>query len=466
LPDEKTTQPAGDTLVLASLEAKPASRAKGARRRDFTPLAVHGERRGRQAAFSSFAGVAQRLLQIAGTLVVMPMVLHAVGSEGFGVWAAAASFFWMTVVVDFGVGQALLTTVAQNVARGDIAEIRRQIGAALLVSLVLSLVGSILAAAIIPRIASPGVADAYLIAAVLLSINIPLSLTANVWTGLQRFHMTSAWETFQTIVTVCGLFVLTRFSTDARYYVAVTAGGLLVANVASTISLYSRHPELLPSLQLPSASRCLALMQRGAPFFILSVAATLAINLDSVIALSRLGADAASRMAVAQRACLTALGLLWVVTQPLWPAVTDAATRGDHAWVRKGILGGAIVVTLCALSGGAILILFGQPLLDLWMGGGMKLGQDVPWAMAAWVAMLSLGRIVDVLLNGLGAVWFQARVAIIYSALAFLLKFLLAPHFGVAGILASTVIAYGLTYAPAYIWWLTRWLRDANPRAA
>ena len=251
--------------VLASLEAKPASRAKGARRRDPSPLAVRGERRGRQAAFSSFAGVAQRLLQIAGTLIVMPMVLHAVGSEGFGVWAAAASFFWMTVVVDFGVGQALLTSVAQNVARGDIAEIRRQIGAALLASLVLGLTGTILAITIIPKIASPGVADAYLIAAVLLSINIPLSLTANVWTGLQRFHMTSAWETFQTIVTVCGLFALTRFSTDARYYVAVTAGGLLVANVASTINLYSRYPELLPSLRRPSASRCLALMQRATP---------------------------------------------------------------------------------------------------------------------------------------------------------------------------------------------------------
>jgi len=141
-------------LVLASLEAKPASRAKGARRRDFTPLAVHGERRGRQAAFSSFAGVAQRLLQIAGTLVVMPMVLHAVGSEGFGVWAAA-SFFWMTVVVDFGVGQARLITVAQNVARGDIAEIRRQIGAALLVSLVLAFVRTLLAITIIPRVTSP-----------------------------------------------------------------------------------------------------------------------------------------------------------------------------------------------------------------------------------------------------------------------------------------------------------------------
>ncbi len=453
-------------MVLPSLEANPASRAKSARRHGSGPLAVSGERRGRQAAFSSVAGVAQRLLQIAGTLIVMPMVLHAVGSEGFGVWAAAASFFWMTVVVDFGVGQALLTVVAQNVARGDIIEVRRQIGAALVVSLVLSLAGTILAVTIIPRVASPQVADAYLIAAVLLSINIPLSLTGNVWTGLQRFHMTSAWESFQTVVTVCGLFVLTRFSTDTRYYVAVTAGGLLIANVASTINLYSRYPELLPSLRLPSASRCLALMQRGAPFFILSVAATLAVNLDSVIALSRLGPDAASRMAVAQRACLTALGLLFVVTQPLWPAFTDAATRGDYVWVRRGLLRGAVVVTLCTVSGGAILILFGQPLLDLWMGGGMKLGQDVLWAMSAWIAVLSLGRIVDVLLNGLGAVWFQARVAIAYSALAFLLKFQLAPHFGVAGILAATAVAYGLTYAPAYIWWLTRWLRDANPRAA
>src|ERR1035441_355889 len=81
--NEKTARPGDGMEVLASLEAKPASRAKGAKRRGSGPLAVRGERRGRQAAFSSFAGVAQRLLQIAGTLIVMPMVLHAVGSEGF-----------------------------------------------------------------------------------------------------------------------------------------------------------------------------------------------------------------------------------------------------------------------------------------------------------------------------------------------------------------------------------------------
>ena len=66
-----------------------------------------------------------------------------------------ASFEISGEVVDFGVDQALLTNVAQNVARGDIAEIRRQIGATLLVSLVLAFVRTLLAITIIPRVTSP-----------------------------------------------------------------------------------------------------------------------------------------------------------------------------------------------------------------------------------------------------------------------------------------------------------------------
>ena len=85
-----------------------------------TRLAATADRRGGRAALASAAGVAQRLAQVAGTLVTMPMTLHALGSDGFGVWGAAAAFLWMSIVVDFGVGQALVTSVAQNLARGDI----------------------------------------------------------------------------------------------------------------------------------------------------------------------------------------------------------------------------------------------------------------------------------------------------------------------------------------------------------
>jgi O-antigen/teichoic acid export membrane protein len=400
---------------------------------------------------------------MAGTLVVMPLVLHAIGTQGFGVWAAAASFLWMTVVVDFGVGQVLLTNVAQNMARGDVEEVRRQIAAAVKLCVLLGAAGTVFAFAVIPAIASPEVADAYLIAAACVALNIPLNLAGSIWSGLQRFHVTSLWEAFQTIVTVGGLFALTRFTTDTRCYVAVTAGALLAANICSMVNLFGRFPELRPCFKSPSGDRLRALLQRGAPFLVLSLSAALAVNLDSVIALALLGPDDASRMAVALRACLTAHGLLWVVTQPLWPAFTDAAARGDYAWVRRHILAGAIVVGACAVGGSALLLAFGQPLLELWMGGGMKISQSVLLAMSAWILMLSMGRIGDVVLSALGAVWFQARAAVAYGALAFVLKFCLGPSLGVAGILFATALAYGFTYAPAYLWWVTRWVRAARP---
>nr|WP_281414083.1 lipopolysaccharide biosynthesis protein [Rhodoblastus sphagnicola] len=429
-------------------------------------LAAPEEKRGRRAVTSSVVGVGQRLLQIASVLFIMPLVLHMLGRDGFGVWSAAVSLSWMAVTVDFGVGQALLTSVARNRARGDLAEIRREIGAAVALACALCAIGVVLALTIIPAVAARETADAYLISALCLAANIPFSLSGNIWTGLQRFNMALIWEAFQTIITVCGLFALTRESADVRWYVAITAGGLLVANACSTVHLFVRHPELLPNWGAGAAACFVRLLRSGAPFFLLGLAAMLSINLDSVITLSALGSDAASRMAVAQRACLTAYGLLWVVTQPLWPAFTDATTRGDHSWVRRHIFTALGIVGLCAISGCAVLVLFGQRLVAIWMNGELEIDRAILLAASAWIIALSMGRVVDVLLNGVGAVWFQARMALALGVVAFALKFALAPVLGVAGIVGATPLAYALIVAPAYVVWLRRWLRQGVSTAA
>ena len=104
--------------------------------------------------------------------------------------------------------------------------------------------------------------------------------------------------------------------------------------------------------------------------------------------------------------------------------------------------------------------------MRLWMGSELTLSQGLLWAMAAWIVIPALGRIPDVLLNSQGEVWFQVRIALVYSALAFALKLTLAKPLGVAGILVSTGIAYGLTLLPAYVWWTIRWLRNCQSAAA
>jgi O-antigen/teichoic acid export membrane protein len=197
---------------------------------------------------------------------------------------------------------------------------------------------------------------------------------------------------------------------------------------------------------------------------LLGLTTMLAVHSDNILALSLLGPEAAGQMAVAQRACMTALGLLWVLTQPLWPAFTDAAVRGDDRWLRTHIVRAAVLVTACAVGGAALLVAFGQQLMELWLGGGLAVDQGVFWAMAAWIVVPALGRIPDVLLNALGVVWFQVGVALVYAAFAFVLKLTLAPRLGIAGILLATGISYGCTHLPAYLWWVWRWMRGRTRR--
>ncbi len=412
---------------------------------------------------SSSVGIFQRVLQMGGTLITMPLVLHALGSKGFGIWAAAASLAWMTAMVDFGIGNALLTVVARTAATDEYDETRRQVAGALCISILLGVIEVLFAIVAIPLIAPPAAIGAYRIAAIFLALNIPASLSAPIWSGLQRLYMVWAWEAAQTVLTLGGLFALTRFTTHPLAYVAVTAGGLLAANCGSLCHLFLTHPEVRPSWLL-SVSRRLTreLLKKGAPYLVLGLSLTLAVYSDNMIALSMLGADEAARMAVAQRACMTAMSILLVLTQPLWPAFTDAIARGDYAWLRHHVLSASVVVTACAVAGSAVLVAAGRPLLSLWLGGGLTISQGVLWAMAAWIVVPALGRIPDVLLNALGVVWFQVGVALIYSILAFVLKINLAPSLGVAGILVSTGIAYGLTHLPAYVWWVARWMRKCR----
>jgi O-antigen/teichoic acid export membrane protein len=415
--------------------------------------------RNRPVIVSLTVGLLQRLVQFLSALVIMPLVLHAIGPDRFGIWGAAASLLWMTAALDFGIGNALLTVMAHRRASGEPERARAEATAGFLLASCVALVELAAALAAICMWVPAQERTIYLIAAISLGVNVPASLASGIWSGLQKSYTGSGWETVQTLVSVGGLYLLTRFTDEVRLYVAVTFGGLLLANFGSLVHLFLSHPELRPRRPLPTRRLFVDLLRRGVPYLLLGLSFLLAFQSDNIIALSLLGSEPAARMAVAQRVSMTAFGLLWVVSQPLWPAFTDAAARGDHAWVRAYLVRGMALLTACAVAGSAVLVIFGRPLLDLWLHGGLTLGQDVLWAMAAWITVSSLGHVPALLLNALGVVWFQVAVALIYSGLAFALKLSLAPQLGIAGILLATTISYGLTYLPAYFWWVSRWMR-------
>ena len=429
-------------------------------RLETTGPTVRYSERDRRVALAASVGVAQRVLQMLSALVTLPLVLKALGPGQFGVWGATTSLAWLAAIVDLGIGSGLVTPVARAVALGRTEEARRYLGGVLAAG---SGLAALLLAAGVAVVVGARSQTPYLIAAAGLALNVPLGTSGPIWLALQKGHVSGLWELVQTVLTLAGLVVAARFSHDLALFVAIVYGGLLAANAGSLIQLLVSHPELRPSLGSIPFQALRAAVSNGGMYFLLGVTSGLSFLLDNVLALSLLGPEASARMAVALRVCISASGVLWVISQPLWPAFAEAAARLDRRWIVRRLFSGSALMMAAALGGSALLIAIGRPLFRWWMRADLGIGRDLLWAMAAWLVSYAMTRVAAVLLNALSIIRFQVVVYAAATTVACILKFALAPAFHAAGILAATAITGTLIVAPAMFWRIRRWSREFAP---
>jgi O-antigen/teichoic acid export membrane protein len=428
-----------------------------------TDNAALGQNRNRRVAVSAGVGIFQRLVQVGSTLVLMPLLLRVLGPAQFGVWGAAASLAWLGGLVDIGTGTALVTLVARSGAPERAEQARRHIAGALSIGSLLT--GLMFLTAGVASIVggAQGRMGPYLIAAIGLAVNIPLNAGNNVWMALQKGYVSGFWELVQTLLTTAGLIAAAVLTKDVRVYVAVVYTGLVLANAGSLVHLFVRHPELRPQGLSASWPAIKEVAGQGVLYFILALTGGLSFMLDNVLALGLLGPEASARMTIAMRICITAVGALAVMSQPLWPAFADAAQRADRKWILKTLFQGSALLVGLTLAGSALLLLYGERLLRWWLRTDLGITSGLLWAIAAWVVAQAMFRVSNLLLNGLSILRYQIAIFSTATALAWVLKFALAPRLGVAGILWGTTISLFLIIIPASLWRIGRWAATSGP---
>ena len=136
----------------------------------------------------------------------------------------------------------------------------------------------------------------------------------------------------------------------------------------------------------------------------------------------------------------------------LWPAYTNAFARKDFAWIRRTFRSSFIfsfIVTLVIL---AVLVIFGRDIIRLWAGASAVPSFSVIVWMALWNLMLSNLYMASCLLNATG----HLRGMTIYGSVTAVLNLLLSIWFvqiyGMAGVIAGTVIAFLIAnYIPTFL---------------
>jgi O-antigen/teichoic acid export membrane protein len=422
----------------------------------------HGRRRTRRLASGILTSLVSRGAASVAPLLLIPITLHYLGSELYGLWMAVGALASMALWADLGLGNGLLTKLTPCQSSGDWTLARKYVSTAYatLVPVACILTASLWSlSSLIPWSDIFNVTDPKLygtartVALICLSalfVNIPLSLVQRVQYAYQQVSQNNIWQSVGSVLTVALTWAAVAAKLEPVAVIGAAVSGPIVSNTANSIWVYSRSGRpLRPRLNSIDRSVIVDLFQLGGQFFALSIITLVALNSDNLIIAHSLGLAAVTEYSVPAKLFM-ALGLMvTLVNLPLWPANGDALARGDDSWVRK------TTARMTFLSGTAVLLpavalfFIGHRLLSNWLKADLH---GSPWlflGLGLWWVLLATAAPRFMVQNASGLILPQLIGWALYLVLSVPLKLLGANEFGVAGVAGASALGYALLVWPA-----------------
>ena len=415
-------------------------------------------------------------------LITIPLTLHYLGTERFGLWMTISAIVALAPFADFGIGNGVVNTVAAAHGRDDNAAIRRAIssGFAILTAIAATLALIFLVTYrlidwsrllhVSTPLAHAEAAPAVLAFALCILLNIPLDVVQRTQFGLQEGYRTNLWQMTSSLMSLAGILIVLHLHGGVPALVAAFAGAPVLGVLLNSVTFFGfRRRDLIPSLRQVAAPIVHGIARLGALFFALNVVVAVAYSADNLVIAHFLGASAVAVYSVPQRMFSLIVVLATMLVAPLWPAYGEAVSRGDIPWVRRTLVRTIFgVFTLTALVG-LTLVAFARPILLHWVGPTVHPPLLLMVGMAAWVVLQTTTGTMQAFLNGAGILRFQVITSTIFGIVCLCAKLLFIPRLGLTCIPWITFLTYALlVVAPSaiYVPRLLRRMTAISPVAA
>ena len=419
--------------------------------------ATRAHQRHRRALLASVSSIAARATSMGASLITIPLTLHYLGTERFGLWMTISSIVAMASFADFGIGNGVLNTVAEACGRDDVDGIRRAIssgvtilagiGAALLAAFLL-IYPFIHWANLFRVVSAQGRAEAgpaIFAFALCFALNIPLDIVQRVQMGLQEGYRTNIWQLCASAMSLVGIVACIHLHLGVPALVLSFAGAPVLGALLNSLYFFGiSRRDLLPRWHLASRGMVQRITNLGVLFFLVQLVVAISFSGDNFIIAHMLGAASVPVFSVPQRIFSLITVLTSVLVAPLWPAYGEAIARGDMDWVHRTLTRTLIIVFSMTVAVSFALVLLAPRLLLLWVGPGIHPSLLLMFGLAALTVVQSLSGTMQAFLNGAGAMRFQATIHGVFLFACLGLKLWLVRRYGAAGVPWATVTTYTL----------------------
>lgn len=426
---------------------------------------MNGRLRARRVAHNVGWNFSAQLWLLVLAVVATPYLVGRLGVEAYGLYALVFALIGWFAVLDLGLGVATVKYVSEEHARGDARAVQRIVGTALTLYLsagvlgaaVLALSASVLAREVLrvrPSTVDLAV-DALQLAALGFLVLMPLAAFTALPTALQRLDLVNRRSIgFGSLSLLGTVGVLAAgYGLLEAIGVALAVNGLAAVSFARLSHRLLPQVSLRPSLHGPTARRLLGF---GSLKFLGQMSTQAVYHLDKLLVGALLGVAAVAFYAIPVLVAQRLVALVAGVATAFLPAASDLHARSDAARFDELYVRASKLVALLVFPSAALLALYAEPILQLWVGEEFARRSVWPLRLlAAGYAINALTTMPALAADSIGRPRVTAAFSVGSAALNVALSLALIPPFGLVGA-SFAILLTSLALLPPFLLYVHR----------
>ena len=413
--------------------------------------------------------VLSRLGTMLVALILTPYLVYRLGFEVYGLWAVLGSIVWYFGLLDLGIGTTFVKYIAEYAARGEKQRVQQILVFGLFFYALLALLLVPLAYFAAPLIIgwfelSPSLSVTAVNVLVLVLALFFLSNALGVFTallnGLEQMRTTSLIMLAGLVVYVTGVVTLVQLGYGI--YGVVAAGWLQLAFITLASYIFARRtfgPLFTNPLRLEGET-IRRLFVFGGWMQVNNVSSVINMETDRFLIGGFVNVSSVTYYEVGNKLALLTRSLPSTFLGAVLPAVSALQAAGEVGKINEAYIRISRSLALANLSLSGFVVGATEPVVKVWMGA------DLPYVHVV-VAMLVFSYAVNMLtgagttvLRAVGQPRYEAYYTILSVVLNISATLMLAPVYGLMGVILGTVI--GSVVSSIYFLWLFHRLRDLS----
>jgi O-antigen/teichoic acid export membrane protein len=433
------------------------------------PTSDPGRERYRRASITASATLVQKALTIVISFASVPLTVHYLGVERYGVWLTISSLLVWMAITDFGLsGNALVNVLSEAHGKEDRRSAQEYTSStvwALSAVAALFAIAAIASFRFIPwntvfkvsTVPPHELALACGLTIAFFIIGLPLSVQYSIYSAYQDGFLSNAWGISMNLASLIALVVVTRFHGGLPQLVLALSGTRTALGLINVYYMFFRRYRWLLPVYSAVRWHCLRrLFKLGAKYFVIQLGSLGMYQSQPMIITQIMGPAKVMIFVVAQKIITLPMDLVYMATAPLIPAFGEAKARNNWKWIRGAYRNATLAALAVGIPVTLAIAVAAKPLIRVWAG---------PAALpdTSLIIWLSIYNVIGVALMASGQLLIGVEkvnalvVSITLCSLGIIGLGILFGHFsGLSGVAMAMAVSKLLTFWPIQIWAVRR----------